>query len=244
MSNAVVVLTKWWAATGQLPPATAAPADSTSGNTIKAELEQLQGDDPVRRTAAMTALAGQGAPALAAVQEAIRRAERIGDQHALGLLEDVRWTILVPDDIEQQSGGVRNVLARGKSSDRQAAAERLGHLGRQALPVLAELLADPDPLVVESAVRALSRISGNATVPALAGLLKSGDSNLRMTAAQALGRTRSSAAVKPLLTAINDPDEVVACTALSALEEVQSDGSYQPVALPAEHHRRLEIVPG
>ncbi|MGA9451070.1 MAG: HEAT repeat domain-containing protein [Verrucomicrobiia bacterium] len=227
MSNRVVALRKWWAETGRLPTS-AGPRtmDSVSENSIKAELEQLRGDDPVQRTAAMTALVSRGADALPAVHEAIKRAERSSDPRTLGLLEDVLWTILVPDAVEQQSSGVRKVLARGKSSERQAAAERLGRIGRDALGALAELANDPDPLVVESAIRALSDIGGNDTVPALAALLNSADSNLRMTAAQALGHTKSPAAVKPLLAAMSDSDEVVACTALSALEETQAREYY------------------
>ena len=228
-SNAVVALRTWWAATGQLPPVSTAPTTNLfSPNSVKEALEQLRGDDPVRRTAAMTTLVRFGPDALPAVREAARRAEKSGDQRTLGLLDDVRWTMLVPDAVEQQSGGVRNVLARGKSSERQAATERLGRIGRDSLGILIELAGDPDPLVVESAVRALSGISGGDTVPALSVLLKSPDSNLRMTAAQALGRTKTSAAVKPLLAATGDSDEVVACTALSALEETQSRESSRP----------------
>lgn len=237
MSNAVVALKKWWAETGRLPAASATSAtNSFSENSVKAALEQLRSDDPVRRTAAMTTLVRMGPDALPALRESVKRAEKNGDQRSLGLLEDVRWTILVPDSIEQQSVGLRRVLARGKSSERQAVAERLGHIGREALGGLTELASDPDPLVVESAIRALSSLGGGDTIPALTTLLKSPDSNLRMTAAQALGHTKSAAAVQPLLAATGDPDEVVACTALSALEETQARESYGRAQkeLPAE----------
>lgn len=236
-SNAVVALQKWWAGTGKLPPVSATPTTNYfSANSVKEALDQLRGDDAVRRTAAMTGLVRFGPSALPVLREAIERAEKSGDQRALGLLEDVRWTILVSDAVEQQSGGVRNVLARGKSSERQAATERLGGFGRDALGVLTELAGDADPLVVESAIRALSGINGGDPVAALAALLKSTDSNLRMTAAQALGHTKNAAAARPLLLATRDPDEVVACTALTALEETQSRDTYGRTArdLPAE----------
>jgi len=227
MSNTVVALQSWWAKTGTLPePAATSPTNSVSANAIKEALEELRGDDPVRRTRAMTELVGYGADTLPAVREALKRAEHGGDQRTLGLLEDVRWTILVPDTVEQQSGGVRNVLARGKSTERQAATERLGHIGKAALGVLVELAGDSDPLVVESAVHALSGLGGENAVSALTALVQSPDSNLRMTAAQALGHTKNSQAIKPLLTLTTDTDEVVACTALSALEENQSHESY------------------
>lgn len=229
MSNTVVVLRKWWAKTGQLPvKMTSQSTNVVMANSIREALLQLRNGDPVRRTAAMTTLVGCGKAALPAVRNAIKHAESNNDQRTLNLLEDVHWTILVPDTIEQQSGGIRHVLARGKSSERQAAAERLGHFGRGALDALTELANDSDPLVVESAVRALSNYGGSDTISALAALLNAADNNLRMTAAQALGHTKAVAAVKPLLTVINDPDEVVACTALSALEEIESGDSYWP----------------
>lgn len=237
LSNTVAALRKWWTETGRLPPSTTPRvADSSVESSIKAALEQLRGDDPVRRTEAMAALVGRGDGALPAVREAIKRAERTGDQRVIGLLEDVRWAILVSDAVEQRTGGVRNALARGKSSERQTAAERLGRAGRPALGALTELVNDPDPLVVENAVRALSDIGGKDTIPALAALLQATDNNLRMTAAQALGHTKSSEAIKPLSTVFDDPNEVVACTALAALEEIRSQDSYNSSkeSLPGE----------
>ena len=227
LSNTVATLRKWWAETGRLPPPAASrAADPSAENAIKAALDQLRGDDPVRRTEAMASLVGYGAVALPPVREAIKRAERSGDQRVIGWLEDVRWAVLVPDAVEQRAGGVRNALARGKSSDRQTAAEQLGRAGRDALGALTELVNDPDPLVVESALRALSGIGGKDAIPALVALLQVADNNLRMTAAQALGHTRSSEAIKPLLSVFGDPNEVVACTALGAVEEIRSQNAY------------------
>jgi HEAT repeat protein/thiol-disulfide isomerase/thioredoxin len=231
MSNVVAELRQWWAANGKLPLPTAPATNSFSANSVKEAIDALRGDDPARRTAAMTTLVQAGAGALPAVRDALKRAERNGDQRALGLLEDVRWTIVVPDAVEEQSGGVRNVLARGKSTERQAAATRLGGMGRNALNVLVELAGDTDPLVVENAIHALAGISGDDAIPALATLLSAGDSNLRMTAAQALGQTKNPAAIKPLLPAFKDPDEVVACAALSALEENLARDSYSPTTV-------------
>jgi len=226
LTNSVAALRKWWSDTGRLPAAISRPLlDPSAENSIRAELETLRGDDPVRRTEAMSTLAGAGTGALPAVREALRRAEKNADQRALGLLEDVHWAILVSDSIEQRTGGVRKTLARGKSLERQGAAERLGRAGAEALPVLGELANDSDSLVAESAVRALSSIGGREAVPAMAALLQSSDSNLRMTAAQALGQSKSPDAIKPLLAVMDDPNEVVACTAIAALEEAHPENS-------------------
>lgn len=233
LAGAAGLLKKWWAETGKLPaPKEVRELDPVAAGSIKAAVEALRSDDPPRRTAAMSALVSQGAPALPAVREAIRSSERTGDQRSVGLLEDVRWAILIPDTVEHRAVGARAVLARGKGPERQGAATRLGRAGRAAIPALAELVNDADPLVVESAVRALSGLGGKDAIPALAALLRAADSNLRMTAAQALGRAKDLAAVKELLTVLGDPNEVVACTALSALEEVNAQRGYANTSRP------------
>lgn len=221
LSNGVATLKKWWADTGSLPAARPVHADAATANEIKAMIEGVRSDKPAERTDSMAGLVRQGTPALLAIRDAIRKSERLGDQRSVSLFEDVRWAILVPDSLEEKTG-VRNVLARGKSSERQEAATRLAKAGSAGLNALTELLGDSDPLVVESAIRAVSSIGGKDTVSALAVLLQNGDSNLRMTAAQALGHTQDPEAIKPLLSAFIDPNEVVACTALGALEEIHS----------------------
>jgi HEAT repeat protein/thioredoxin-like negative regulator of GroEL len=227
LAETEALLKQWWAGTGRLPVQKQTPqADPQSAALIASAVEAVRGNDPVRRTEAMSSLVSQGSTALPAVREAIKACEKAGDQRSLTLLEDVRWAILVSDAVEERAGGVRGVLARGKGPERQTAATHLARAGRGAIPALAELLNDSDPLVVESAVRALSGIGGKDAIPAMAALLKAQDSNLRMTAAQALGHTKNLAAIKELLTVLDDPNEVVACTALSALEELHSEHSY------------------
>jgi HEAT repeat protein/thioredoxin-like negative regulator of GroEL len=243
LAETVAALKQWWASAGRLPSkAREEKLDPASAASVAGALEALRGGDPVRRTAAMSTLVGFGAAALPLVHETIKAGEKGGDPRTLALLDDVRWAILVSDTVEQRAGGVRAVLARGKGPERQAAATRLGHAGRAAIPALAELLNDADPLVVETAVRALSSIGEKDAIPAMAALLKAPDSNLRLTAAQALGHTKNSAAVKDLLTVFDDPNEVVACTALSALEEINADRAYSPSkkSQPPEVNRALK----
>ncbi len=229
LAETAAALRKWWADTGKLPvrpPQTRLDPAATA--SIASALEDLRGNDPALRTRAMSTLVTRGAATLPAVRAAIKLSDKAGDQRSVLLLEDVRWAILVPDVVDQRASGVRTVLARGKGPERQAAVARLGRAGREALPPLAELVEDSDPLVVESAVRALSSVGGQDAIPAMAVLLKAGDPNLRMTAAQALGRTKNSTAIKELLPVFEDPNEIVASTALSALEEINAARSYSP----------------
>jgi HEAT repeat protein len=243
LAETVTALRKWWANTGRLPAQEQEQKiDPASAAAVGGALEALRGDDPARRTAAMSTLVAAGPATLPAVRDAIKAGEKTGDQRSLALLEDVRWAILIPDEVEQRATGARAVLARGKGAERQSVAARLGRAGRPAIPALAELLNDADPLVVESAVRALSGIGEKDAIPAMAALLKAPDSNLRMTAAQALGHAKNNAAVKDLLTVFDDPNEVVACTALSALEEINAAPNYSSTkkAQPPEVGRALK----
>ena len=224
LKETLAELKRWWAKAGKLPPPTPArPLDSTEASSISIALGNLRGNDPVGRTEAMSTLAAHGPAVLPALREAIRVAEAKGDHRSVALMEDVRWSVLIPDLVERQAGGARHALARGTSSERQAAAARLGKTGREAIPALAELVNDSDGLVIESAVRALSSVGGKDVISALAALLKAADVNLRMTAAQALGKTKDPQAAQPLLEAVRDPNEIVACTALAAIEEAYSE---------------------
>ncbi len=227
LKESIAAIEKWWQQTGTLPRPTAHPAlDPAVKSSIDSKIEALRGDDPVKRTDAMSELAAVGEPALPALRDAIARAGRLGDTRSAALLEDVRWAILIPDELDQRAGHVRAALSRGVSTERQAAVERLAAAGRDALAPLSELVNDNDSLVIESAVRALSKIGGTDTIAAMSGLLRAGDPNLRMTAAQALGHTKKTEANQPLLGAVEDPDEVVACTALSGLREINEREYY------------------
>jgi HEAT repeat protein len=226
LADTVLALRKWWADTGRLPPLAAPrPLDPSAASSINAAIDALRSGDAARRTEAMSTLVGHGPAALPAVRTALKRHER-ENPRLLALLEDVRWAILVPDALDRRAGGVRQTLARWSSTERQDAAARLGRAGRDAIPALAELAGDADPLVVETAVRSLSTVGGRDVIPAMAALLGSSDANLRMTAAQALGKTKNAEATPHLLTIVDDPNEVVACAALAALDEVNSKDAY------------------
>ena len=226
LADTVAALKKWWADTGKLPPpGEPRVVDASTIASIHTAIDALRSGDGAKRTEAMSALVAHGMAALPALRAASKKYER-ENPRLLALIEDVRWSILVPDAVDRRAGGVRQSLARWSSTERQDAATRLGRAGRDAIPALAELANDSDPLVVENAVRTLSTVGGKDAIPAMAALLKASDSNLRMTAAQALGKTKSADAAPHLLTVLSDENEIVACTALSALNEINSKEAF------------------
>lgn len=242
LADTVAALRKWWTDTGRLPPPSAPRAlDPSAASSVHAAIDALRSGDPARRTEAMSTLVGHGLAALPALRAALKLSER-ENPRLLALLEDVRWAILVPDAVDRRAGGVRQALSRWSSTDRQAAAARLGRAGRDAIPALAELAGDADPLVVETAVRSLSTVGGKDVIPAMAALLKADDANLRMTAAQALGKTKNADATPHLLTIVADPNEVVACAALAALDEVNSKDAFMNPAPGAKDTLSPEMI--
>jgi HEAT repeat protein/thiol-disulfide isomerase/thioredoxin len=220
-------LTDWWNRDGRpaalfeagakraAPP----PVDARKLGTL---LEGVMSDRPMQRTESLNALLRIGAEALPAIHEVLKRSERLGRSRACRSLEDLRWAILIPGEVERAAPGARRSLARGTVAERLAAVERLARAGREALPALGELLRDGDPLVRERALHSLSAVGGPEAIAAMSQLLKSPDANLRMTAAQDLGRTKDRSASESLSKAMADPDEVVACTAIAAIEELEA----------------------
>jgi HEAT repeat protein len=217
----VDTIAAWWADTHKLGPNEPLPLTPFEQRTVDDDVDAVTTVHPVRCTRAMSQLVRIGDRSLPAVRAAIAKCELNGDTRSLNLLEDVRWTILLPDTLELRVAA-RRTLARGSSEQRQAAAERLGATGTDALPALRELIGDDDSLVRESAIVALAQLGSTDALASAAAMLDADDPNLRMVAAQQLGATKQAAAGQFLVKAIDDPDEVVAITAIAAMQEVKA----------------------
>ncbi len=217
----VAAVRTWWDKTGKLSDTNASSATLTPEETRAASeaIEGVLNQNAVQRTRAMTTLVRLGAGTLDLLRQTIHRCGENGNQEGLVLMEDIRWRILVPEDVEARACA-RRVLARGTSEERQAATKRLGEGGASAFSALRELIDDHDTLVRESAVHALKSIPGDESLAATAMLLQARDTNLRMVAAQALGNSKNRKAAPYLATAVEDPDEVVACAAIAGLDEI------------------------
>ncbi|NJN84188.1 MAG: hypothetical protein HC802_19195 [Caldilineaceae bacterium] len=87
------------------------------------------------------------------------------------------------------------------------------------LPRMAELLADPDGLVRQSAVNGLS-ICGDAAVPALTLVLAAPHQGARTRATGALRRIGTMAAARVLFGLLNDENYLVRMYAHEGLDEM------------------------
>lgn len=220
----------WWESSGRGTiagdGAATATLDASEQGAGDRAIERIFNGNAAERTAAAAVLRELGRPILPKLRRAIDRAEAANDRTARRVLEDVRWALLVPDELEREVG-VRRDLARGRSKRRREAAQRLASGGEAALPALRELLRGDDPRVRETTARALGSIGGRRALAALGSLLEADRANLRMVAAEVLGKTKDRRAGPYLAEAVDDPDEVVAITAIAAIEEVEARGQGQ-----------------
>jgi len=147
---------------------------------------------------------------------------------------------------------------RAPSRDRQSALRELAH-ERTAVPVMIELLGDPDPDVVRHAAFALGGMHVREALPALldllardpglaarslarvlgpqdlvvAGqlvpLLSHGDKQVRISALEALSAIRSPDAVPPIVQVLRDPDAGLYFYAIRALARTRDRRVVEPL---------------
>ena len=119
---------------------------------------------------------------------------------------------------------------------RGAVVEALGEIGGEgAAKVLGEALSDPDPVVVESAVRALGRMRDRKNLDSLIELSRQGG-NIGQAACEALGRIGDAKAQPPLARALaseNPIDGVPAAYGLALMGK--KEGFARLEALVAGH---------
>lgn len=111
-------------------------------------------------------------------------------------------------------------LLEGSEDARERAAVALGHLGTEALPALADLLAGRDPDARWWAARALAEVGGDESVSLLASILDDPDPDVRACACLALGRVGGRPAAHALVSRLVDESPFVASIAADALSMI------------------------
>ena len=107
------------------------------------------------------------------VLEAWTDANASAGDEALRQVREVRYFLLLPDILGAERGRIAHRLVFGTLDDRLRSLRAAAGAGERAFNVLTEFLADPAPLVRESAVDSLYAVSKERAYPALSGLLKS-----------------------------------------------------------------------
>lgn len=142
---------------------------------------------------------------------------------------DMRWWAVRALAICGERAAVDAVVSQLSDADagvRAAACRALAELHKRFpaevaphLPALAEMLADEDGLVRQSAADALA-LCGDAAVPVLESVLAGQHEGARTRAAQALGRIATLRAAPALYRHLDDPNHLVRMYAYTALEEM------------------------
>lgn len=125
-------------------------------------------------------------------------------------------------------------MREGGGGDKRAAAGRLANLGPAAVPVLIELLGDPDGATREAAAMALRRIGPRAAaaVPALLAMLRSDEGAEFAAAVRTLGKI-GEPALPALMQALEEEPEPVRTRAIWAIAHMGEDAAPAKGALQA-----------
>lgn len=117
--------------------------------------------------------------------------------------------------------------------NRVLATELLSSAGRAAVPALASLLADEEPLVRKSAAFGLGTLGGEESVSALLDILHAEDPDVRATAIFTLAQIGTGArrAVPAVVDTLGDPEGEVRRAAAIALASIGWDAPEVPPAL-------------
>lgn len=115
-----------------------------------------------------------------------------------------------------------DVLARGDTGARNAAATALPHLGPRAVPALVTLLASPEPDQRKLAAEILGAIGDASATPALVSTLADRDLNVRLAAIEALGSTGGPLAAPALVNALAGAEPLLQVGALEALRSLDT----------------------
>jgi len=158
---------------------------------------------------AARALAKLGHRALPALREAATYPGYGVAFSAKQALADVRDPAAVPHLLQEARKGS------------MAAVEGLGRIGRPAaaaVPLLVDLLQDPNTANQWSAIEALGKIGDESAVSGLAAKLSSPNGRTRSETVEALGRISDPSTESLILPMLSDPDEGVRSAAVQALD--------------------------
>lgn len=121
----------------------------------------------------------------------------------------------------------------------------LGKAGEEAIPVLAEMLSDPDPLICSTAAQALEGFGTNASsaVPALIEAYHNANQTAGYTFLHALGRIGDERVLPVLTTALHDEDWYTVHVAAQALGYMGAAAAPAvPDLIPLLHSGEHQVV--
>jgi HEAT repeat protein len=159
---------------------------TVAGKTFSSWVGQLKDSDAGRRRAAVEALGEMGIAAKSALPEL--RSYIVSETDALARCEAIRLLGRVGDASDMTT--LANLAKDSHDKSRVCAVAALNRFGKAAVPVLAEVLSDPDPSVRKEAARRLMTLGADAkdAEPLLAKAVNDSDAEVAELAKLALER--------------------------------------------------------
>jgi serine/threonine-protein kinase len=223
-SSALATAPRTLAPAPQTPPPTPAapppPAIPEAVQEQMAELKEGRGDERWKAAETLGKIGGEARAAVPALIEALSERNatlRWRSAEALGRIGDARAVAPLVAALSDRDGLVKTEAAK--------ALGRLGPAAREAVPVLAQGLRDPDAFYRREAAKALARAVGPQSaevVPPLIDALRDKDKFVRAESARALGKIGAAAraAVPALRNLTRENDVVVVGAAEEALRSI------------------------
>lgn len=151
------------------------PATKTTGGKLTEEtfrviaLEIVSGQRE-RSERAMIRLQTYGLPAISYVETFLQNQQDLGPA-ARAALKAAEYRLILQSALPKQAAALARGLAQGTPDNQSSALPELGHGGATVLPIIADFLESPDPLVRETAVDAAFSAGGRHAVPLIKPLL-------------------------------------------------------------------------
>jgi len=140
-------------------------------------------------------------------------------EETLRRVKEVRYFLLLPDSLGTERARIVHRLVFGNQDERLRSLAAAAAAGERALPVLADFLADADPLIREASVDSLITAGKNSAFGYLTELLKTEkDEEVIHAVVRGAGSLKGSKAVElvgPFLTHANEDLAVAALASLS-----------------------------
>jgi len=144
-------------------------------------------------------------------------------EEALRRVKEVRYFLLLPDLLGTERARIVHRLVFGNQDERLRSLAAAASAGERAMPVLADFMADTDPLIREVAVDSLITAGKNGASKYLSDLLKiEKDEEVIHAIVRGAGSLKGAKAVELIGPFLNHANEDLAVAALASLARTKS----------------------
>jgi len=156
-------LVRWkaWAEKGVVSVGKVAPL---TDETFRVIAQEIVSGNRERAERAMLRLDGYGLAAVAHIEAFLKSRPDTGDS-ARAALKAAEYRVVLMQSLPRQAAALARDLAQGRAEAQSIALSALNGAGATALPVIADFLQSPDPLVRETAADAAFAAGGSHAVP-------------------------------------------------------------------------------